>query len=128
MGQSGEFASTSPPTASRGGIPRWLVVIGIVAILICALIGILVCASPVILTLLGPAIGNNFTTILAGLGCQTENPGLTAEQCSTWAEEAARTNPEAIQSCTTASSGTDNSTDGAEQIYQCLLDQGVSPP
>lgn len=128
MGQSGDFASNAPPPTSGGGVPRWLIIVGVVIVLGCALIGVFACASPFILTLLGPSIGNSFATIVAGLGCQTENPELTADQCSEWAEGAATSNPDAMQACSTASSGSDNSTDSAALVYQCLLDEGVDPP
>lgn len=133
MSETPEYSyAESLPPPKKQGIPTWVIIAG-AAVLLCLgavglAVGLFVCLGPLVgLTLLGPTIGNQFTVILAGIGCQVENPGLTADQCTAWAEDAAANYPSAIQSCQGVASSSDNNSDGTE-YYDCLIDQGVPPP
>lgn len=122
QGLSGDVPSSpgaSPP--AKGGIPRWLMIVGIVVVLCLAVGGLLVCLSPVVLTLMGPAIGSQFEVIILQTDCVTENPNLSPEACQAWAEDVGANYPGVGTDCS-------QQYQTPADRYQCVLDQGVDPP
>ena len=125
MSQDYSYASPEPSPEGKRKIPRWLIVIGVIALLLCAAVGVFMCASPVIVYLLGPQIGNQFERILLNLDCATANPDLAPETCEAWAEKASSEHPGVMTNCNDPN---DNSSEASMRRYQCVLDQGIDPP
>jgi hypothetical protein len=114
----GDFRSL-PHAAARS---RWLIQLFIVVLL--CLLGVTL--FTVTVTLLTPSILNQFAEPIAASMCQSENPDLSAGDCSRWAGDLRELHLDAIEACQFVS--TDGRGDGPSEFYYCLIDEGVPPP
>src|SRR5688572_16713969 len=106
--------SAPEPMPVKKGIPRWLIIGGIVLAL-CLVGG---CAA-IVLTLFSPAIN------AARLPdeCVAQNPDMNPQACSIWAESVAGTSE--YQAC--FQQGMSSNQVATADLYACLVEQGVGP-
>lgn len=100
------------PTKRR--FPIWLIFVG-VAVIVCGL----VCVAVVTVTLLSPSIS---AARLPDV-CLQNNPDMTRENCSTWADYA--TSTAEFRACFKQDAATGNP--DANNLYACLVKKGIKP-
>ena len=103
--------SEVPP---KGGVPRWLIIVGVVIVLIC-LCGV----GAMVITLLSPTLN---AARLPDI-CMQNNPGMDRQACTTWSENVRGTTE--FDDC--FQQGMSSGQPDADKLYACLVEKGVGP-